>query len=89
MSAVTKKNLSESEYLAIERAAEFRSEYYDGEMFAMAGAGLRHNRIKDNLIVELGSCLKGSPCHTYSSDLREKSRAHMSLYLPGHTHCLR
>jgi Uma2 family endonuclease len=72
MSAVTKKKLSESEYLAMERAAEFKSEFYDGEMFAMAGAGLLHNRIKDNLIFEIGSCLKGSSCHTYSSDMRVK-----------------
>lgn len=37
MSAIAKKKLTEAEYLAIERAAEFRSEFYNGEMFAMAG----------------------------------------------------
>jgi len=72
MSAVPKKKLSEAEYLAIEDAAEFKSEFYDGEMFAMAGASLRHNRIKDNLILEIGICLKGGSCHTYSSDMRVK-----------------
>ena len=38
--------LSEEQYLAIERAAEFRSEFVDGEMFAMSGASIRHIRIQ-------------------------------------------
>ncbi|MBL8865234.1 MAG: Uma2 family endonuclease, partial [Planctomycetia bacterium] len=48
MTAVPKKKLTAQEYLAIERAAEFRSEFYNGEMFAMAGATGEHNRIKEN-----------------------------------------
>jgi Uma2 family endonuclease len=73
MSAVTKKKLSESEYLAIERAAEFKSEFYNGEMFAMAGASFfPHNRIKDNLVVAIGGQLKSGPCFTCSGDQRVK-----------------
>ncbi|HEV3383744.1 MAG TPA: Uma2 family endonuclease, partial [Gemmata sp.] len=67
MSAVTKKKLSESEYLAIERGAEFKSEFYDGEMFAMAGASPRHNRIRDNLVYKISQNLEGGTCFTYSS----------------------
>jgi Uma2 family endonuclease len=70
--SATKKKLSESEYLAIERAAEFKSEFYDGEMFAMAGAGLRHNRIRDNLVYKISQNLEGSQCFTYSADQRVK-----------------
>ena len=70
MSAVPKRKLTEAEYLAIERAAEFKSEFYAGEMFAMAGASPAHNRLKENLILELGTRLRGGPCHTYSSDQR-------------------
>jgi Uma2 family endonuclease len=74
MSAVpkTKPKLTPAEYLAIERRAEFKSEYYDGEMYAMAGARFTHNTIKDNLIREIGSALKGGPCRTLSSDQRVK-----------------
>ena len=72
MSAVPKTKLTPAEYLAIERKAEFKSEYYRGEMFAMAGARLPHNTIKENLIVELGSQFKGGPCRTLSSDQRVK-----------------
>lgn len=70
MSALPKPKLTPADYLAIERKAECRSEYYRGEMFAMAGASREHNTVKENLIIEIGSRLKGSPCRTYSSDQR-------------------
>ncbi|MFO0851371.1 MAG: Uma2 family endonuclease [Gemmataceae bacterium] len=73
MSAAPKpRKLTVAEYLAIENAAERKSEFYDGEMFLMAGASPDHNAIKDNLIVEIGGRLRGSPCRTYSSDQRVK-----------------
>jgi Uma2 family endonuclease len=72
MSAVTKMKLSEAEYLSIERAAEFKSEFYNGEMFARAGASFLHNRIKDNLVVAIGGRLQSGPCFTCSGDQRVK-----------------
>lgn len=74
MSAIpkAKKKLTEDEYLDLEADAEFKSEFYNGEMFAMAGANRAHNTIKDNLIVEIGIRLKGGTCRTYSSDMRVK-----------------
>src|SRR5215218_1727533 len=70
MSAVPKTKLTVEQYLAIERRAEFKSEFYDGEMFAMAGASLEHNRVSKNLSGELYSRLKGGPCESFASDLR-------------------
>ena len=64
--------LSEAEYLAIERAAVFRSEFYDGEMFAMAGGSPTHSLIAGNLIRALGNRLQGGGCLTFNSDLRVK-----------------
>lgn len=72
MSAIAKKKLTEAEYLAIERAAEFRSEFYNGEMFAMAGAKYPHNRIKDNLAGLIHAQLAGGPCYPLVSDMRVK-----------------
>jgi len=72
MSDIAKEKLTEAEYLAIERAAEFRSEFYNGEMFAMAGAKYPHNRIKDNLAVRIGVQLAGGPCYPLVSDMRVK-----------------
>jgi len=70
MAAVPIHRLSEEEYLALERKAEHKSEFYRGEMFAMAGASREHNTVKENLIGELYGRLKGSACRTYSSDQR-------------------
>src|SRR5436190_15071811 len=62
--------LTPEEYLRIERAAEWKSEYIDGEMFAMARASPRHVLIVGNLVRELGNQLRESPCGVYSADLR-------------------
>lgn len=58
------------EYLARERAAEYKSEYYDGEIFAMAGASEPHNLIAYNISGEFYTQLKQRPCKAYSSDMR-------------------
>ena len=62
--------ITPEEYLEIERKAEYKSEYYQGEMFAMAGASLRHARIISNLMRELGLQLMDRPCLVASNDLR-------------------
>jgi Uma2 family endonuclease len=67
--------LTEEEYLAIERRAEYKSEYYQGEMFAMAGASEKHNLITLNIAAELHGIMKNRPCRVYSSDMRVKIQA--------------
>jgi len=62
--------LTEEEYLAIERGAEFRSEFHGGEMYAMVGASRRHNRIVTNLVTALDNQLRDRPCNVYSNDMR-------------------
>ena len=64
--------LSEAEYLAVERAADFKSEFFDGEMFAMSGGTPMHSLIATNLAREIGNQLKGRPCVPFNSDLRLK-----------------
>jgi Uma2 family endonuclease len=70
MSAVRKLKLSVAEYLAAEKRNDFKSEFFNGEMFAMAGASFPHNRVNENLSGEVYSQLKGSSCQSFSSDLR-------------------
>ncbi len=64
--------LSPEEYLKIERTAEFKSEYLNGEMFAMAGASQPHNRIVSNIISALNPQLLQRDCNIYPSDMRVK-----------------
>ncbi len=75
MTMLVKPQLTAQEYLERERAAEHRSEYWAGEMFAMAGASEAHNRIVTNVSGELRAQLKSRPCKTYSSDMRVKVEA--------------
>jgi Uma2 family endonuclease len=56
--------------LEIERAAEFKSEYYNGRMYAMSGASYKHVVITCNLSRELGNILKKRPCTVLTNDLR-------------------
>lgn len=72
MSSQAQQQYTPEEYLARERQAEYKSEYYAGDIFAMAGASRWHNLIVANVIRELSLQLKGRPCTTYPSDMRVK-----------------
>lgn len=62
--------MTAAEYLARERGAEERSEYYAGEIFAMAGGGRAHNRIGENVRALLWTSFRGRPCEEFGSDTR-------------------
>ena len=62
--------ITPQEYLARERAAEFKSEYCEGVIYAMSGASEAHNIISSNVTGELWSQFKGRPCKVYSSDMK-------------------
>jgi len=64
--------LTPKEYLALERGAEYKSEYLAGEIFAMAGTSERHNLIAGNVFAELHTQLRKRPCKVYVSDVRLK-----------------
>jgi len=72
MAVQPKTYLTPEEYLALERAAETKSEYFEGEMVATSGASRPHNLIVTNLVSELRGQLKGRPCEVYAADMRVK-----------------
>ncbi|MDQ1560450.1 MAG: hypothetical protein QOD32_3510 [Pyrinomonadaceae bacterium] len=63
-------HVTPEEYLTLERAAEYKSEYLDGEIFAMVGASRKHNLIAGNVFASLKQLLRDKPCETYISDMR-------------------
>ncbi len=73
--SLAEQRLTPAEYLARERAAECRSEYYNGKMYAMSGATEPHNLIVVNLAGELHNAFKGRPCKIYLADMRVKVSA--------------
>lgn len=62
--------LTPEEYLVLERQADIKSEYLNGEMFAMSGGSFPHNLISGNLVGELRQVLKKSPCRVCPGDQR-------------------
>jgi Uma2 family endonuclease len=71
MSAVAQAIYSEEDYLRLEEKAAYKSEYFRGEIFMMAGGTPNHNRIKENLSIEIGVTLKKRKSfRSYSSDQR-------------------
>ncbi len=69
-SATEVPRFTPEQYLALERKADYKSEYRDGFIWAMAGASREHNLIAGNLHGEIRSQLKGRPCEVYTSDMR-------------------
>jgi Uma2 family endonuclease len=65
-----KNKYTEQEYLELERKAEYKSEFFNGETFAMAGTSNPHNMITVNFLAFLVSKLKSKNCRPYGSDMR-------------------
>ncbi len=75
--AVEKYEISPSQYLKDEDASLEKHEYFQGEVFAMSGASIKHNRICMRLLHKLMNSLKGKKCEPFGSDLR--------LHIPQNT----
>lgn len=64
---------SVEEYLALEREAEERHEYLDGQIYMMAGESPEHGAICTNLTRIISTQLLGSPCQVFSKDMKVRS----------------
>ena len=72
--------LTEEQYLAIERAAEFRSEFVDGEMFTRAGVSISHLRIQGNLLGEVYEASRRGAFEPFGSDARVRVSSQAYVY---------
>jgi len=70
MVLAAKKLYTPEEYLAMEETADYKSEYFQGEIFAMAGGTANHSTITGNCIAELNFALKAKPCRVFESNMR-------------------
>jgi Uma2 family endonuclease len=62
--------LSIDEYLQLEEASALKHEYVAGELYALAGATRRHNRIASNILTYLSAAARGTGCDVLGSDMR-------------------
>ncbi len=77
-----KPYLTPAEYLAMERQSETKNDYWDGEVYALAGTSRNHNLIVTNITISLGTQVKGRPCEVYPGDMRVKAAAHAAYTYP-------
>ena len=68
--AAQKKYYTKEEYLAFEERAEYKSEYYNGEIFAMAGGSLNHSVICVNLNRRIAEALDQRDCMVFDSNMK-------------------
>jgi Uma2 family endonuclease len=70
MSTMTYTRVTPEEYLVRERAAAYKSEYWDGEIVAMSGVPAPHDLITGNIFGALHAALRGRGCRLHTSDMR-------------------
>lgn len=81
MSVAAERYYSEEEYLELERAATSKSEYINGQIYAMAGGTAEHSSIGSNLLASVLTQLRGTGCRPYNSDMRVRvSKTRLDTY---------
>jgi len=70
-------------YLEIEREAETRHEFIDGEIYQMAGESGKHGDISANLVAVVVSQLRGSKCRARTKDTKIRSGAMKETFGKG------
>ena len=74
--------ISEQDYLEGEKVREMKHEYFDGEIFAIAGASRRHQRLTTNTLVAIANHLKDTPCEAFSSDMKVRADNGKKYFYP-------
>jgi Uma2 family endonuclease len=72
--------MSPKSYLSLDRVAERKSEYLDGQMVAMSGGSRDHSRIKLDLAWLVRGQLDDTACEPFGSDLRVRVDADRYAY---------
>ncbi len=73
VSEYNNEKISEADYLEGELLSDIKHEYIDGDVFAMAGAKVAHNRISNNISAIFNRHLKGKNCEPFASDMKVKT----------------
>lgn len=80
--ALKNSRLSNEDYLAGEAQSAVKHEYVDGQIFAMAGANERHNRIAMNIAFHLRAAARSTPCGVFIADMKLRIATVNSYYYP-------
>lgn len=73
-----KTHYTPEDYAELEKNSEERLEYFDGNVWSMAGATAKHEKLVGNTITALNVSLRGRNCDVFGSNLRVK----VPVYMP-------
>jgi Uma2 family endonuclease len=76
----SKRHYTVDEYFYVETTSDIKHEYFDGEIFAMAGGSRDHDRISRNVLVHLHQKLTGSLCEAFTSNMRIRTPSGLYTY---------
>lgn len=79
--------ISREDYLKLEKASTEKHEFYQGQVFAMAGGTFQHARIGLNVTTELAVRLRGKPCQPINSDMRITTPSGLNTYPDASVYC--
>jgi len=82
-----RRNYSLDDYYDVELYSELKYEYFDGEIFAMAGGSTPHNLISGSLFLSLGNALRGTSCAPFGSDQRVYAPSGLYSYPDASAFC--
>lgn len=74
--------VDEIDYLRLEETASTKHELVGGEIYAMAGASERHNRIAGNIFFHLRTATRGKPCRAFMADMKLRLAVSSTYYYP-------
>ncbi|MCA1977700.1 MAG: Uma2 family endonuclease [Thiobacillus sp.] len=74
--------VDEADYLRFEETASSKHELVGGEIYTMAGASERHNRIAGNIFFHLRTATRGKPCRAFMADMKLRIAASATYYYP-------
>ncbi len=72
--------MSAADYLAFEESSAVKHEFVGGEIHAMSGASLAHNKIAGNIYSTLRAALRGGPCQVFMADVKVRLEAARDEY---------
>ncbi|MEW6131074.1 MAG: Uma2 family endonuclease [Acidobacteriota bacterium] len=81
-SQIKQRYYTPEEYLELESVAEYRSEYLEGEIFAMANGSPDHSIISINLTGELRTALRGKRCQPFDKGLKVGPASSVFFFYP-------
>jgi Uma2 family endonuclease len=80
--------ISHREYLALERAEDARYEWFDGQVYAMAGGTLAHAELGSAIAAELRAMALSCGCRVFSADAKVRVLATgLATYPDGSVVC--